>query len=127
EAAAIAAYARLTRNVLPRGSRPSLWTVLRIDLATLSVSHLVPGGAAAGSTLGYRLLGQAGLDGGDRPSPLPHRVSGPRSYSTCCCGSGSWSRSPCADSTPCTVPPPSPAPCSSAASGCSLLCGEGVR
>lgn len=65
EAAAIAAYARLTRDVLPRGSRPSLWTVLRIDLATLSVSHLVPGGAAAGSTLGYRLLGQAGLDGGD--------------------------------------------------------------
>ena len=65
EAAAIVAYARLTRDVLPRGSRPGLWTVLRIDLATLSVSHLVPGGAAAGSTLGYRLLGQAGLDGGD--------------------------------------------------------------
>jgi Lysylphosphatidylglycerol synthase TM region len=37
----------------------------RIDLATLSVSHLVPGGAAAGGTLGYRLLGQAGLNGGD--------------------------------------------------------------
>jgi putative heme transporter len=65
EAAAIVAYARLTRDVLPRGSRPDLWTVLRIDLATLSVSHLVPGGAAAGSTLGYRLLGQAGLEGGD--------------------------------------------------------------
>lgn len=65
EAAAIASYAQLTREVLPRGSRPSLWTVLRIDLATLSVSHLVPGGAAAGSTLGYRLLGQAGLEGGD--------------------------------------------------------------
>lgn len=65
EVAAIVAYARLTRDVLPRGSRPGLWTVLRIDLATLSVSHLVPGGAAAGSALGYRLLGQAGLEGGD--------------------------------------------------------------
>ena len=65
ESAAIVAYARLTRDVLPRGCRPDLWTVLRIDLATLSVSHLVPGGAAAGSTLGYRLLGQAGIEGGD--------------------------------------------------------------
>jgi uncharacterized protein (TIRG00374 family) len=65
EAAAIVAYARLTRNVLPGASRPDFWTVLRIDLATLSVSHLVPGGAAAGSTLGYRLLGQAGVEGGD--------------------------------------------------------------
>jgi uncharacterized protein (TIRG00374 family) len=65
EAAAIVAYALLTRDVLPRASRPGLWTVLRIDLATLSVSHLVPGGAAAGSTLAFRLLGQAGLNGGD--------------------------------------------------------------
>ena len=65
EAAAVVAYARLTRDVLPRDSRPDLWTVLRIDLATLSVSHLVPGGAAAGSALGYRLLAQAGLERGD--------------------------------------------------------------
>ncbi len=65
EATAIVAYARLTRDVLPLGSRPGLWTVLRIDLATLSVSHLVPGGAAAGGTLGYRLLAQAGVEGGD--------------------------------------------------------------
>ena len=65
EAAAIVAYALLTRDMLPRGSRPDLWTVFRVDLTTLSVSHLVPGGAAAGSTLGYRLLGQAGIEGGD--------------------------------------------------------------
>jgi uncharacterized protein (TIRG00374 family) len=65
EAAAIVAYAQLTRDVLPRHDRPGLWTVLRIDLATLSVSHLVPGGAAAGGTLGYRLLEQAGVQGGD--------------------------------------------------------------
>jgi putative heme transporter len=65
EAAAILAYARLTRDVLPRDSRPDLWTVLRIDLATLSVSHLVPGGGAAGSALCYRLLAQAGLERGD--------------------------------------------------------------
>lgn len=65
EAAAIVAYAQLTRAVLPQRSRPGLWTVLRIDLATLAVSHLVPGGAAAGGTLGYRLLEQGGVDGGD--------------------------------------------------------------
>jgi uncharacterized protein (TIRG00374 family) len=65
EAGAIAAYAQLTRQVLPQASRPRLGTVLRIDLATLAVSHLVPGGAAAGSTLGYRLLEQAGVQGGD--------------------------------------------------------------
>jgi uncharacterized protein (TIRG00374 family) len=65
EAAAIVAYARLTRDVLPRASRPGLWTVLRIDLATLSVSHLVPGGAAAGEHPRLPLLGQAGLNGGD--------------------------------------------------------------
>jgi len=65
EAAAILAYARLTRDVLPGASRPDLWTVLRIDLATLSVSHLVPGCSAAGGALGYRLLVQAGVQGGD--------------------------------------------------------------
>jgi uncharacterized protein (TIRG00374 family) len=64
EAAAILAHARLTRDVLPGGSRPNLWTVLRADLATLSVRHLVPGGAER-SAVGYRLLGQIGLERSD--------------------------------------------------------------
>lgn len=55
------AYAQLTRSVLPRRSDPGLGTVLRIQLSTLSVSHCVPGGSAAGSTLGYRLLTAAGV------------------------------------------------------------------
>ena len=56
EIAALVAYAQLTRSVLPRRSDPGLGTVLRVEFSTLSVSHCVPGGTAAGSTLGYRLL-----------------------------------------------------------------------
>jgi uncharacterized protein (TIRG00374 family) len=69
EAASIVAYGQLTRSVLPGkgGGRaaPSLWTIIRIQLATLSLSHCVPGGAAAGSSLSYRLLTDAGVDGAD--------------------------------------------------------------
>lgn len=65
EAAAIVSYAALGRSVLPREGSPGLWTILRIQLTTLSVSHCVPGGTAAGSGLGYRLLTQAGVRGPD--------------------------------------------------------------
>src|SRR3954465_14630441 len=47
EAASLVTYAALTRVVIPRETRPSLWTALRIDLTTLGVSHVLPGGAAA--------------------------------------------------------------------------------
>ena len=65
EAASIVAYAQLTRAVLPAGSQPSLFKLFRIHLTTMSVSHVVPGGSAAGSSLGYRLLTQAGITGSD--------------------------------------------------------------
>ncbi|MEA2485495.1 MAG: putative heme transporter [Actinomycetota bacterium] len=65
EAAALCAYAQLTRAVIPRGQGPSFFTLLRIGLTTLSVSHILPGGAAAGSGLGYRLLTEAGVSGPD--------------------------------------------------------------
>src|SRR5207244_12246007 len=53
EFAAIVAYAQLTRAVLPQHHEgPSLGTVLRIDLATMSISHTVPGGTAAGAAPG---------------------------------------------------------------------------
>src|SRR5438445_3457621 len=53
EAASIVAYALLTRGVLPRtANAPSLWTLIRIQMSTLAVSHVVPGGAAAGNGLG---------------------------------------------------------------------------
>jgi uncharacterized protein (TIRG00374 family) len=63
EAAAIVSYALLTRAVLPREGSPSLLTLLRVQLSTLGFSHVAPGGAAAGSPLGYRLLTHAGVAG----------------------------------------------------------------
>ena len=65
EFGSLLAYAGLTRSVLPKQTAPSLWTTFRIDLSTFAVSHLVPGGAAAGSGLGFRLLSQAGVSGPD--------------------------------------------------------------
>ena len=65
EAAAIAAYAQLTRTVLPGDDRPSYFTVLRIQVTTLSVSHCVPGGTYAGTPIGYRLLAQSGVKRSD--------------------------------------------------------------
>ncbi len=62
-AAAIASQAELTRAILPAGQRPSLPDLVRMELATTAVSHTVPGGTAAGTALGYRLLTQAGVEG----------------------------------------------------------------
>ncbi|MBO0694129.1 MAG: flippase-like domain-containing protein [Acidimicrobiaceae bacterium] len=65
EIGSIVAYAALTRTVLGSDRSPGLATMVRIQLTTLSVSHVVPGGSAAGSSLGYRLLTQAGVKGTD--------------------------------------------------------------
>lgn len=62
EALALAAYAQLSRSLLPVEERPALWRSFRIVLASLSVNHVVPGGAAAGGVLQYRLLTSAGAD-----------------------------------------------------------------
>jgi hypothetical protein len=64
EAAALVAYAQLTRTLLPDKHTLSLFTILRIQLTTLSVSHCAPGGTATGTALGYRLMTQAGVDRG---------------------------------------------------------------
>jgi uncharacterized protein (TIRG00374 family) len=63
EVASLAAYAALTRAMLPRVERPSYPTVLGIDLSTMAASHVVPGGSAVGLGLGYRLLTRAGVSG----------------------------------------------------------------
>jgi uncharacterized protein (TIRG00374 family) len=63
EMAAIVSYALLTRTVLPRQGSPTVFTLLRVQLSTLGFSHVAPGGTAAGSPLGYRLLTHAGVDG----------------------------------------------------------------
>ena len=65
EAAAIASYAELTRTLLPVGRRPRRTTLLRITMSTLGLSHVVPGGTAVGTSMGYRLLTTAGVQGTD--------------------------------------------------------------
>jgi uncharacterized protein (TIRG00374 family) len=64
EIAALAAYAQLTHSVLPHGG-PSRFRVFRINLSTLGLSHVSPGGTAPGAALGYRLLTQSGVTGAD--------------------------------------------------------------
>jgi hypothetical protein len=60
EAAALGAYAQLTYTVLSPGA-PKRWRLLRIDLSSLALSHVVPGGTAPGVGLSYRLLSQSGV------------------------------------------------------------------
>lgn len=64
ELASLVAYARLTHTVLPRGG-PGLGRLLRINTASLALSHVVPGGTATGTGLSYRLLTDSGVDGAD--------------------------------------------------------------
>ncbi len=60
EIGALAAYAQLTHAVLPHGG-PRRLRLFRINLSTLSLSHVAPGGTAPGAALGYRLLTQSGV------------------------------------------------------------------
>lgn len=62
-AASMAGQAELVRAILPEGERPSFSDMVRMELASTAVSHTVPGGTAAGTALGYRLLTQAGVQG----------------------------------------------------------------
>ena len=64
EAASLASYAQLTRAVLPRGTS-TFSRIWRIDMATLAISHVLPGGAAGGGGLGFRLLTAEGASGSD--------------------------------------------------------------
>ncbi|HEX2808499.1 MAG TPA: lysylphosphatidylglycerol synthase domain-containing protein [Kineosporiaceae bacterium] len=61
ELASLMSYSALTRCVLPAPNRPSYWTVLRVDISALGVSHLLPGGGATASALRYRLFTVAGM------------------------------------------------------------------
>jgi len=62
EVAALVAYFQLTRSLIPPSERPSLFRVAQIELSTLSLSHVVPGGSGAAGALGYRLLTEAGVE-----------------------------------------------------------------
>ncbi|MBW3537008.1 MAG: flippase-like domain-containing protein [Actinobacteria bacterium] len=65
QVASIACQAALTRSVLPPDTRPGFGTMARVELASTAVSHTVPGGTAAGTALGYRLLTNRGVGGSD--------------------------------------------------------------
>ena len=62
EVGALLAYTELSRTVFAPDP-PNHWTMLRINMSSLSVSHVVPGGTAAGGALGYRLLTDTGVPG----------------------------------------------------------------
>lgn len=64
EVGALLSYAMLTKAVLPRPG-PSFFTLIRINLSTLAVTHVVPAGTAGGAGLGYRLLSDNGVRGAD--------------------------------------------------------------
>jgi uncharacterized protein (TIRG00374 family) len=55
----------MTRTLLPAGQRPGLMVVLRIQLATLGMSHVVPGGTATSTPLAYRMLRRSGVGAAD--------------------------------------------------------------
>jgi len=62
ELLSLLAFALGTRTLLPAdGGQPRLWRIVRIDLSTVALSHVVPAGSAAGTALGYRLLSTAGV------------------------------------------------------------------
>ena len=62
EAAALLAYALLSRTVLAPDS-PPLGVQLRINMSSLALSHVVPGGTAPGGALAYRLSSDEGVPG----------------------------------------------------------------
>ena len=59
----LAAHPLGARRARPAGS--SRWRMFRIQMSTKALSNIVPGGSAAGSALGYRLLTLSGVSGPD--------------------------------------------------------------
>jgi len=61
ELASLVAFAFATRAILRSETRPRWWTILRVDLSTIAVSHVLPAGSATGTAVGVRLLSRAGV------------------------------------------------------------------
>lgn len=61
EGASLVVFALATRALLRDSARPALHRVLRIDLSSIALSHCLPGGSAAGTALGWRLLTLSGV------------------------------------------------------------------
>ncbi len=64
ETAALVSYSQLTDTVLHHEGPPR-WRLLRVNLSSLAVSHIMPGGTAPGTAVSYRLLTQSGVPGAD--------------------------------------------------------------
>lgn len=60
EVSAIFAYVELTRTVLSPYS-PSRYNTLRVNMAGLAISHVVPGGTAPAGALAYRIFNELGV------------------------------------------------------------------
>ncbi len=60
EMAAIYSYMELTRTVLYPYA-PGRFKILRVNLAGLAISHVVPGGTAPAGALSYRILNELGV------------------------------------------------------------------
>lgn len=59
-------YSGLTRAALGvAGNHITVWRMFRIQISTRALANIVPGGSAAGSALGYRLLTLSGVSGPD--------------------------------------------------------------
>ena len=59
-------YAQLTRSALGElGDQISATRMFRIQMSTKALGNIVPGGSAAGSALGYRLMTLSGISGPD--------------------------------------------------------------
>lgn len=66
EIAALYCYSLLTKAALgDAGDRLSSLRLFRIQMSTKALSSIVPGGSAAGSALGYRLMTLSGVPGPD--------------------------------------------------------------
>jgi hypothetical protein len=62
EFCALGAYAELTRAVLSPDA-PKRFRLFRINMSSLAISHVVPGGTAPGAAVAYRLLTESGVSG----------------------------------------------------------------
>jgi uncharacterized protein (TIRG00374 family) len=63
-AASLVSYSQLTHTVLHHEG-PHRSRLLRINMSSLAVSHIMPGGTAPGTAVAYRLLTQSGVKGAD--------------------------------------------------------------
>jgi uncharacterized protein (TIRG00374 family) len=66
EAASLVAYAMLTRSIISQfGKPPRLRRLIQVGMSTLAITRVLPGGSAAGTGLGYRLLTDMGYSQAD--------------------------------------------------------------